>query len=139
MAYGWVLTERLAEFDRHPDRPIKIGKFDSEIRALMASSEAPLCAPEIAKQLLPQLPPNVRGQKKRTLRSVQNRVMAFLREQRRFGKLRPVRVEGKKAQCWEFAGDGGVVGGAGLINNESEPTEGLAPADVQSDEACPTA
>ena len=77
-------------------------RFDSEIRALMSSSEAPVSAPELAKQLLPQLSPNVRGQKVRTLRSVRSRIAAFLREQRRFGGVRPVRIEGKKAQCWEL-------------------------------------
>lgn len=100
-AFGWVLTKRLAEFSRRPNRPIKVGSLDNEIRAAMASSGELLSAAEIIQRVLAgELPRKDRGIW--TRRAVQNRVYEFIREQRRFGNVRQVRVNGKKGQRWEL-------------------------------------
>lgn len=100
-AFGWVLATRLPEFFRPPNRPVNVGKFDGEIRAIMTSSEALLTCPEIARYLHDRITPKV-SRRTWTLRAARNWVSAFLREQRRFGKARPVVSEGKKAQRWEL-------------------------------------
>ena len=100
-AYGWVLAERLSEFSRPPDRAIKTGALDAEILACMASSPTPLTAPEITQRLYDQELRDAKG-RIRTWRAIRNLVFTYMREQRRFGNVRPIRVAGKKAQTWEW-------------------------------------
>jgi hypothetical protein len=98
-AYGWVLAERAQELRPLLRRTIKDGPLDALIRATM-NSNCPT-ATEIAVEVFRKMDPP-RTKRTPTMRSVENRVRAFLRDHRRNGDVRPVVIKGKKAQGWEW-------------------------------------
>ena len=98
-AYGWVLAERAPELRPLLRGTIKNGPLGALIRAAM-NSNGPT-ATEIAAQVFRKMEPP-RTKRTPTMRSVSNRVRAFLRDHRRNGNVRPVIVKGKKAQGWEW-------------------------------------
>jgi hypothetical protein len=99
--YGWVLADRESELRPACSVSAKPGPLDAQIRTAMASGDRPLTANEIAAHVFARLAPSHRI-RKTTLRSVRNRVWAFLRNRRRSGNVRPVIVKGEKAQGWQW-------------------------------------
>ena len=98
-AYGWVLAERAQELRPLLRGSIKDGPLDALIRATTISN-CPTST-EMAAQVFGKMD-QPRTKRRPTLRSVTNRVRAYLRDHRRNGDVRPVVIKGKKAQGWEW-------------------------------------